>query len=70
MSPSQRRIENYFQKLKGGPIGLSMRSEHTKLIQGTVKSPLEGVTEVSASAEPSRQGKSPLPVERGGAGGE
>ena len=67
MSPSQRRIENYFLRLKGGPIGLSMRSLSPKPTQGTTKSPLEGVLEVSACAKPSRPGTSPLPVERGGA---
>ena len=67
MSPSQRRIENYFLKLKGGPIGLSMRSQSPKPTQGTTKSPLEGVLEVGACAETSRPGTSPLPVERGGA---
>ena len=67
LSPSQRRIENYFLKIKGRPIGLSMRSEHPKPMQGTNNSPLEGVLEVSACAKPSRPGTSPLPVERGGA---
>ena len=66
LSLSQRRIENYFLKIKGGPIGLSMRSEHPKPTQGTIDSPLEGVLEVSACAKPSRPGTSPLPVERGG----
>ena len=67
LSPSQRRIDNYFLKLKGGPIGLSMRSQSPKPTQGTTKSPLEGVLEVGACAKPSRPGTSPLPVERGGA---
>ena len=66
MSPSQRKIENYFLKLKGGPIGLSMRSQSPKQTQGTTKSPLEGVLEVGALAGTSRPGTSPLPVERGG----
>ena len=66
LSPSQRKIENYFLKLKGGPTGLSMRSKSPKQTQGTPKSPLEGVLEVSACAAPSRPGTSPLPVERGG----
>ena len=66
LSPSQRKIENYFLKLKGRPIGLSMRSQSPKETQGTTKSPLEGVLEVGACAETSRPGTSPLPVERGG----
>ena len=66
LSPSQRKIENYFLKLKGGPTGLSMRSKSPKQTQGTPKSPLEGVLEVSACAKPSRPGTSPLPVEKGG----
>ena len=67
LSPSQRKIENYFLKLKGRPIGLSMRSKSPKQTQGTPKSPLEGVLEVNAcAAPPSRPGTSPLPVERGG----
>ena len=67
MSPSQRKIENYFQRLRGGPTGLSMRSKSPKPTQGTIKSPLEGVLEVGALAETSRPGTGPLPVERGGA---
>ena len=59
LSPSQRKIENYFLKLKGGPIGLSMRSQSPKPTQGTTKSPLEGVLEVGACAETSRPGTSP-----------
>ena len=66
LSPPQRRIENYFLKLKGGPNGLSRRSQSPKPTQGTTKSPLEGVLEVGACAETSRPGTSPLPVERGG----
>ena len=66
LSPSQRRIENYFLKLKGGPIGLSMRSQSPKPTQGTTKSPLEGVLEVGACTETSRPGTNPLPVERWG----
>ena len=65
LSPSQKKIENYFCKLKGGPNGLSRRSEPT-ITQGTVQGPLEGVLEGSASAATSRQGTSPLPVARGG----
>ena len=65
LSPSQRKIESYFCKLKGGPNGLSRRSDPTKT-QGTPQSPLEGVLGASASAETSRQGTSPLPVVRGG----
>ena len=64
-SPSQRRIESYFCKLKGGPNGLSRRSDPTKT-QGTLQSPLEGVLGASASADTSRQDTSPLPVVRGG----
>ena len=66
LSPSQRKIENYFLKLKGGPTGLSMRSKSPKQTQGTPKSPLEGVLEVGACAPTSRPGTSPLPVVRGG----
>ena len=66
LSPSQRKIESYFCKLKGGPNGLSRRSEPT-ITQGTIQSPLEGVIEGSASAATSRQGTSPLPVARRGA---
>ena len=66
LSPSQKKIENYFCKLKGGPNGLSRRSDPTTT-QGTLQSPLEGVHEGSASAVTSRQGTSPLPVARGGA---
>ena len=69
LSPSQSKIENYFLKLKGGPIGLSMRSQSPKQTQGTTKSPLEGVLEVGACPVTSRPGTSPLPVERGGAEG-
>ena len=68
LSPSQRKIENYFLKLKGGPTGLSMRSKSPKQIQGTPSSPLEGVLETDACAAlPSKPGIGPLPVERGGA---
>ena len=66
LSPSQRRIENYFLKLRGGPTGLSMRSKSPNKTQGTPNSPLEGVLEVGACAPTSRPGTSPLPVERGG----
>ena len=68
LSPSQRRIENYFLKLKGGPTGLSMRSKSPKKTQGTPRSPLEGVLEVSAWELTSKPGTSPLPVVRGGEG--
>ena len=68
MSPSQRRIENYFLKLKGGPTGLSMRSKSPTKTQGTPRSPLKGVLEVSAWESTSKPGTSPLPVVRGGEG--
>ena len=66
MSPSQRRIENYFLKLKGGPTGLSMRSKSPTKTQGTPRSPLKGALEVSAWETTSKPGTSPLPVVRGG----
>ena len=68
LSPSQRRIENYFLKLKGGPTGLSMRSKSPTKTQGTPRSPLKGVLEVSAWESTSKPGTSPLPVVRGGEG--
>ena len=68
MSPSQRRIENYFLKLKGGPTGLSMRSKSPTKTQGTPRSPLKGVLELSAWKPTSKPGTSPLPVVRGGEG--
>ena len=66
LSPSQRRIENYFLKLKGGPTGLSMRSKSPTKTQGTPRSPLKGALEVSAWEITSKPGTSPLPVVRGG----
>ena len=68
MSPSQKKIVNYFQKLRGGPTGLSKRSKSPQKTQGTIKSPLEGVLEVSALAGTPRPGTEPLPEERGGGG--
>ena len=68
LSPSQRRIENYFLKLKGGPTGLSMRSKSSTETQGTPRSPLKGVLELSAWEPTSKPGTSPLPVVRGGEG--
>ena len=68
LSPSQRRIENYFLKLKGGPTGLSMRSKSSTETQGTPRSPLKGVLESSAWEPTSKPGTSPLPVVRGGGG--
>ena len=54
-------------KLKGGPTGLSMRSKSPTKTQGTPRSPLKGVLEVSAWELTSKPGTSPLPVVRGGA---